>query len=1635
MNKRKISRVSAFLCAAALAVSALNFEPFTSLLEPTLVANADSAGGTGGDSGSGLGGTSTINSGYCLSGYGTGYRIYLVPEKIWVQRDDAVTDNYTFGVTEDSVRWLDDYHCMAMYEISDNTDTGNINSAKAVNSCNATLYAFNVVSEKKSGGTGTVKTLTQEAVPQNQILSTDEGTNPSPDFEELFAGTQALLPCSTTLDIWGDTKYVSYDLVTLSNWADERFMDLDNHEAAVTKILQNYKSQFDNNEVWDNMGYPSDYSSFVANQWAIIVEPVVLMALYDQPNVYAVSYQDYLALELGDPIDSGNGGQLDRTQFDVQMGGATYGGTSDDLMSNIYNGNCYYTFANNGKNRFAMSAFFYNDFSFTAADGSTISINTAPKKNGSQTNDLAYVSSNLKSAAPTSGFGLYTAWNGILLNGGGVSTNQNYWVVPSGDYKFAAAKAETDEDSQYGMFTFVKGDGQISHSAAFTPVGSKMLISDLLSNKTGLAGISNQYLNSADKIKEITGETNSAQPAKAGVEAFSNLISEGDWGNQKFGAMYPKARLFNYEHKSKAWCVTSFASSKGTSISSKDSFSTASSKIVAGDTTSSKTYDNEDAGYYLKTFYASTYQYNCSSDNKQSLDWLRVTSNNTSDYLFSFYVFPNANLTVSDGQRGSDGVGEEATRVFYAGSKFSAGLIDNYSGSAMANYLMSKNTAGYSMNGGVTFYSGKSLLAAPSYNLFAKEGYIKANNCGVMSDDAWNFATELSMYALANSNVKAKASSSSPATISRSDANAKTCVSDSVEVLCKDKKVTSYLTYGGRDNDNNVYSGKYATLDSEGNPTYTDKEVTSFTYSVVDAPVSGITDIAKIEAKSQDSKPVFFVAIPNSEEKDGVGAYGYDLSKVDASKFYTDFFNAIKSNGLSNYSLNSSVGINVLAKALKAINVQRDNCVIKLCTSSTASDEMTKLVLGAYGGNKGKATTLKGYSIYVIEDFQSGSAIDCEGELKAYELNFLYPTILCDTTDARLIQYRVADTSGETKVSKTASYDGDLIRFNAANKIALLNFNNGTKGNPFAGNLPILTFANEQTDPKIFTYDTMVYDYGNYYENVDYKIASSLVTHAVNLTRGAFGDEAVISSLSKRDATLTAEYISQLGVTTGNKGRNTVDASDTVLLKTNYDIFRWSANKGLPLSMNGQMVYVSPFGSQPMQSAGYNLTTRGYAYIPNDRATGDSVTTGVLTGSLVVPQNGTVSYKMLSTEAYNDVLKFYPEFKMVTYVFNKDISDGEVTKEPTRIFTYMMADKVRSVKAAGLYSISTNSQANPLSGTVKSDTVATGSAAKALSQRLGGLQVVYAGGNINLATQNNFEINLGGFVLDQIDKSQDSSGNLIGEQGTVTYTDIIADGSDIKNVWGNGAYDAASKYSAWVADVKSKIAVSPMLTTYNNGRVVKEYTGYKANMGTITGGEVTGVTTYVLTFRNGALVEDTAYNALIKAIAVESCGNDNPTAEQIATAKEDFKKSNIATSILSSIESNTNADNKSELAEEFGNKKWYDEEVRSFVIRQFHTKPLTIGSVVVSDKIDINAGPSQTGTTAADLFSNGYVAKWGMTFYFKEKLSTLPNMEVYNPSRGNLDASCQTGGVIAYNVPVKGADFIISDATTSDARN
>lgn len=829
---------------------------------------------------------------------------------------------------------------------------------------------------------------------------------------------------------------------------------------------------------------------------------------------------------------------------------------------------------------------------------------------------------------------------------------------------------------------------------------------------------------------------------------------------------------------------------------------------------------------------------------------------------------------------------------------------------------------------------------------------------------------------------------------------------------------TVSLTFDYFVQDHKVKSAKASIKRNEGenpNNITVGSTTKSGEYSIFSSTGSHIIDNAKLGASGVS----YVVAFPNSKANEK-----YSLM---TSNGKNNFKNLIFAEGLYYNNINGYSSLSKVLNKISGVNV-----------IPVGSEEKFNYYAGAYRDvGTGTSNSFVGYSVYIVDDLMTTPNQETSMQLKAYEANFVYPTLLGDT-EGHIVR-TVGTTGLSTRqsfsniwISKTDKYKGSAISRETVytNLFDLMYSTAKISGkNQY--------FAPEADNPKKF-------------ENSGSN--GIWLNHQVNLSRGTFGEDMVASSFStKNRSTFSDDYITKtLGYSLGTSGASSPEgltAGKTSKLSSGLDVYSWACNRLVSTTLTftnfDGTVYSSTYSSNPyltgesVNNAGYKVDEKSYRYVTNDRGTGKGT-------SAKLEVDTSHDYHGLFSKSYDDVLNFYPEVDMVAYTYdatsNKlSTSNGNannIAVAQTRLAA--LGEKKRTVNPTGVFAVRVVSNTNPLVGVTKSDTVATGSDAKALSKKFGNLQVIYAGGNVNLSAESSYAINVSGFVLDQIDSNVDGkNGNkIVSAMGSDTaYNAIIADNSDLKSIWGNSNYKPEEKYAAWVESFKGSLAVDVSLDTCkkaNGDGVVKTYTGFKVSQSKVTGGNVLGTTSYALTYKNGDVVNDDAYKALIRCIADEYFGDTSNSS--LDKAKQLFTDSGINKSILDSIESNTDADNGSEKAEAFGNKKWYDEQVRTFVVRYYKCEPVKIGKVLVSDKIDINAGPSQDKNTHT-LFQNGYVGRWNMTVYLSKAVDQMPDMEYYVPKKGNLAAAQSAGSVLIANKHIEGADFIISDATTADARN
>lgn len=854
-------------------------------------------------------------------------------------------------------------------------------------------------------------------------------------------------------------------------------------------------------------------------------------------------------------------------------------------------------------------------------------------------------------------------------------------------------------------------------------------------------------------------------------------------------------------------------------------------------------------------------------------------------------------------------------------------------------------------------------------------------------------------YALNNSKVVINKGRNGAADTYGKKSNDASKIGVTIQALVPDQKVTSYKQTIHRDKDGKV--------------TYSKPEEIG-TYSIYKEGV-------RVEVPFvQTAQSEFCVVVPNTKASGDLTLASTYTGSANDTKSGRRFGEAVFGTSAPYNTANGLARLSGMVRTIFA-GVVTNTSDLSGAVVPVAAFGQTSLSLRAYSDIDNEAGTNQycGYTVYIIEDDMVQANQNVEMTLASHNLNYVYPSLLGDSNGHFIRTLKASDTNGMTyfEISKTNDYKGTLIDNEKATKGITLLY--GQYDLPYGSKTYPQIFALEATNPKIFRGVT----------------ESVTLNHAVSMTRGSFGDKYVVSSFSKSNTNFanTSFYTDVLKMSVGNVGSaapKNINSGKTGVFANGYDQFRWACNRAalvLNHTRDGGATYseITPFTSgESQKDAGYNISETINRYVTVDKPTASNATSGMISTGRVKATNSAYGYRAYSVKSYDKTFKFYPEVAMSAWKYDDSTGVIKSYSDVTHGTVYVLGEKVRSLKATAMYGIAVNGAANGknLAGATKSDTVAAGSDAKALSKKFNNLQVIYAGGNVNVAASGNFSIDLSGFALDQIDKDKDKK--LITSNGNGVYTDVVSDNSNLKKTWGSDAYDAQSEYQKWVEEVKNSLAVDMSLQVskdLNGGNVVKTYNGYKASVGKVDGGNIESTTSYALTYKNGVVVEDTAYAELIKALRQYAGVSSD------AEAKALFEASGINKEILSSIESSTNGS--SEKVDGFAGDHWYDETVRTFVVRYYKCAPIKMSNITVSDKIDINAGPSQS-TKSKTLFSNGYVGKWYLTVYLKSANSSMPSLTLYDAKKQNYDAD----SVLIAKQHVEQADFVIPDATTADAR-
>lgn len=430
-------------------------------------------------------------------------------------------------------------------------------------------------------------------------------------------------------------------------------------------------------------------------------------------------------------------------------------------------------------------------------------------------------------------------------------------------------------------------------------------------------------------------------------------------------------------------------------------------------------------------------------------------------------------------------------------------------------------------------------------------------------------------------------------------------------------------------------------------------------------------------------------------------------------------------------------------------------------------------------------------------------------------------------------------------------------------------------------------------------------------------------------------------------------------------------------------------------------------GARGMTNACYNTTTTADIYNTGDRDAKE-ITNGNL--AFVTTNNGAsrennigviegikqtndnlVNKRLVGTglNRLEGMTNFYPEVKMRGVYIGNTTGTGLESVENVNL--YVMGRKLRKVPN---YSYNTTSlsgfriDANELGvkGNISSDTFSLSSEGTQESATNGNLPVIYSGGNVNVKVNSSkLELTTSGYYLDLVDKDVDD--------GTF-YKGIVANNAEIKKTWNTTTnYKASKEFEDFTKDLKDSIKMEVSLQYFDKkAKFGEAKKGFKVQMGTNKIKDTKAKGVYSLVVAHGEIQETQAYKDLCLDMACDYYGVDN-TSSNKAKAQSDFQSANgidlyaqgkvlfagskVGQELLSAIESDSDTANNT--SKNNDGKVWYDEVVRTFVVRKY-TATVKLGDMVLSDKI-----PVQEGSTSSDKTLTG---KWQFDLTIGDKTTT-----------------------------------------------
>ena len=430
-------------------------------------------------------------------------------------------------------------------------------------------------------------------------------------------------------------------------------------------------------------------------------------------------------------------------------------------------------------------------------------------------------------------------------------------------------------------------------------------------------------------------------------------------------------------------------------------------------------------------------------------------------------------------------------------------------------------------------------------------------------------------------------------------------------------------------------------------------------------------------------------------------------------------------------------------------------------------------------------------------------------------------------------------------------------------------------------------------------------------------------------------------------------------------------------------------------------------------------------------------------------------YRFIVIAKSNKTLSYYPEVGMRAYITSGDtLTAGGIYAKT--ILT--MGEKIRKTDPSSMYilRVTQPNTGDQVKGSIYSDTTATGSNADDLSKKNGNKPVVYGGSDITLKAEGKFNINMYGYSLDLINKDYDASMKYTTASGDTAYeqyTKVVNNNSDVYSDWGNDSTNSKvelfKQYKDWTESVKNSLTADVTLKVTGDAGYKKLYNDFSTSLGKLQGGTSSEDGVYSIQIRLGKIDTTTdQYKGLIKQIAKDYNCNE-------AKAGEIFEKSDIYKTIIRSIEDVNDDFNEAQKVTDTNNrvrtdesdKAWYDEEVKTFVIRRYKTTGVTTPNIVLNDKIDYGMAPDSTKGkdstyNAQQSEYKSHTGQWYLTLYFKDNHSNksdtnlyLSEQSLFNPNKSRVSTSenyYKGGNVLINELYIAGADFLIPSSTTSD---